>query len=114
MPERLQAAGVSWKLYTSPDSNTINNVLYYFKNYETDPNLIQGAFGNTNWPADFAADVTAGTLPHVSWILSPAAEEEHPPSAITLGEFFTSQVIDILFSNPGVYAKSVLILTYDE
>jgi len=114
MPERLQAAGVSWKLYTSPDSNAINNVLYYFKNYETDPNLIRGAFGNTNWPADFAADVAAGTLPQVSWILSPAVEEEHPASPITLGEFFTSQVIDILTSNPAVYAKSVLILTYDE
>src|SRR6184192_4329528 len=34
MPEQLQARGITWKVYSSPDSNLENNVLWYFKNFQ--------------------------------------------------------------------------------
>jgi phospholipase C len=33
MPERLQAHGVSWKVYTDPAGGVLDNVLTYFKQY---------------------------------------------------------------------------------
>ena len=37
MPEQLQAAGISWKVYSSADGNYGDNILPYFKQYLTDP-----------------------------------------------------------------------------
>jgi len=72
MPEQLQARGISWKVYSSPDETVLggilsDNVLSYFKNFQ-DPTsvLYQKAFG-PQFPADFLADVTSGNLPQVSW-----------------------------------------------
>jgi phospholipase C len=60
------------------------------------------------------ADVTAGTLPSVSWILPPAGYDEHPPAPPSLGEWFTSQMLTTLVSNPEVWSKTVLFHMYDE
>ena len=37
MPEQLQARGISWKVYGEPDGNFGDNVLPYFKQYQTNP-----------------------------------------------------------------------------
>ena len=112
MPEQLEARGISWKLYTDVDSNAINNVLYDFKAYQS-PVLASKAFG-PQWPQDFIADCQAGTLPQVSWIISPAINDEHPAMPVSYGEVFTSQVLSALTSNPAVWAKTVYIQTWDE
>jgi phospholipase C len=121
MNERLEAAGVSWKCYDIPAfaqlKNAVaisNNKLYYFKQY-ADPTtpIHQKAFGSA-FPADFRADVMSGQLPSVSWVFAPPGQDEHPPASPQVGEYFTSQVIDILLSNPAVWAKTVLFITYDE
>src|SRR6202041_2262183 len=65
-------------------------------------------------PSDCAADVAAGTLPSVSWILPPAGYDEHPPAPPALGEWFTSQMLTTLVSNPDVWSKTVLFHMYDE
>ncbi|HLX88983.1 MAG TPA: alkaline phosphatase family protein, partial [Acidimicrobiales bacterium] len=121
MNERLEAAGVSWKCYDNPAFDQLrnavaisNNKLFYFKQY-ADPttSIHHKAFGY-GFPNDFQADVTSGQLPSVSWVFSPPGQDEHPPASPQVGEHFTSQVIDILFSNPAVWAKTVLFITYDE
>ena len=75
--------------------------------------LYQKAF-LPQYPADFAADVGAGTLPAVSWLIPPAGYDEHPPAPPALGEWFTSQVLATLTSNPEVWSKTVLFHMYDE
>lgn len=112
MPERLQAAGVSWKVYSQASSN--NNMLPLFKKYldPTSPLFRNGV--TPTWPADFDADVAAGTLPQVSWVLAPMSFDEHPPAPIAWGEWVTAQVLDTLVANPSVWAKTVMFLTYDE
>jgi phospholipase C len=126
IPEVLEDAGVSWKVYTP--TGTIytpaffekygmvatDNILPWFRQYR-DPGsaLYQKAFLPL-YPADFAADVASGALPGVSWINAPAGYEEHPPAPPALGELFTSQVLATLTSNPAVWSRTVLFHTYDE
>ncbi len=143
MPELLESHGISWKVYNpsnagvsgkyaslsaQPDWNpalynpTTNpevmfvsdQVLPYFKAFElpTSP-LYRKAFQQT-FPNNFVADVKSGKLPKVSWITPPAGFDEHPSGSPARGMYFTSLVLDALTSNPHVWAKTALFLTYDE
>ena len=112
MPEALQEAGVSWKVYGNPDGNYGDNVLAYFKAY-TNPLLALNAFVPT-FPGTFEVDCIAGTLPSVSWVLAPLVLTEHPPAAVTQGEWATAQVLSALTLNRAVWEKTVLLVTYDE
>jgi phospholipase C len=113
MPERLQAAGVSWKVYGSADGHFGDNVLAYFKNYTSDPALASNAF-TPSFPGTFEADVNAGTLPQVSWVLASLLQSEHPPAPPIHGEWAVSHVLNTLGMNPSVWAKTALFVTYDE
>jgi phospholipase C len=113
MPEQLSARGVTWKVYGSPDGNFGDNVLPYFKAYQTNPSLAASAFTPT-FPGTFEADCAAGTLPQVSWILAPLLQSEHPPAPVSYGEVATAKILDALAANPSVWAKTALFVTYDE
>ncbi len=124
MPEVLEDAGVSWKVYSPPGElyrptlpqilATTDSVLPFFRQY-SDPSspLYQRAFTPT-YPTEFVADIAAGTLPQVSWLIPPVGYDEHPPSPPALGEWLTDQVLRALVSNPEVWSKTVLFHTYDE
>lgn len=119
MPEQLQARGVSWKVYTSPDQNILDktfsdNVLSYFKNFQ-DPTsqLAKNAFG-PQFPTDFLADATSGNLPQVSWVITSVLDSDHPPSPSIFGELTLSAIISALMANPTAWAKTALFVTYDE
>ena len=68
MPEQLQARGISWKVYSSPDETILggilsDNVLSYFKNFQDPASVLhQNAFG-PQFPVDFLADVASGICP---------------------------------------------------
>jgi len=118
MPERLLAAGVSWKVYSDPVSLVALNPLPLFKAYNnpfsiTGIELIANAL-TPQYPAGFASDVANNTLPSVSWIIPPVAECEHPAAPPAFGEYFTQQVLSTLVSNPEVWAQTAVILVYDE
>jgi phospholipase C len=122
MPEVLEGAGIPWKIYQPPGSAMGSaalalgfNVMLFFSQYLGRPSssLFKKAFLPT-WPADLAADVKARTLPAVSWILPPIAYSEHPSSSPAAGQWFTSQIVRTLQSNPEVWAKTVLFVNYDE
>ena len=61
----------------------------------------------------FRADVDAGKLPTVSWLVPPCNYSDHP-GAPWYGAWYLSEVIDILTKNPEVWKKTIFILTYDE
>ncbi len=124
MPERLQAAGVSWKIYNPPGSGyrptnqymlaLSNNVLPFFKQFEdVSTDIYRNAF-NYSYPSDLLADLASGNLPQVSWVLAPPGHDEHPPASPEVGEVFTSTLLAALVSKPDVWSKTVLFLTYDE
>src|SRR6202171_157527 len=118
MPEQLQAHGISWKVYSSPDSNLTgilaDNVLSYFKNFQ-DPSstLHQNAFG-PQFPVDFLADVASGNLPQVSWVLPSLIVSDHPPAPPLFGESTLYAILAALTANPAQWAKTVLFVAYDE
>ena len=114
-PERLQKAGISWRVYQEAD-NFDDNALAWFKQYQqapqSSPLYVNGmqrrdvnAFGN---------DIAAGKLPQVSWIIAPTKQSEHPGYSPGLGAQFCAQVLAALFAHPKVWAKTALIFTYDE
>ena len=60
-------------------------------------------------------DVLNGALPQVSWIVAPAKDSEHPgPSSPAQGADYTARVIEALTADPKVWARTVLLLMYDE
>ena len=123
VPELLEDAGVSWKTYTTPGQGFIPSapnlgfgdaILQYFAAYrQPSSSLFQRAF-LPRYPADFVHDVRFGTLPSVSWIVPPNGYDEHPPAPPAYGAWLTSQILTTLASNPAVWSKTVVFLTYDE
>jgi phospholipase C len=113
MPEQLQARGITWKVYGSADGNFGDNVLPYFKQFWSNPTLWANGI-IPSFPGTFQADVAAGTLPQVSWVLAPLIETEHPPAPEIFGEVVAAQVLNALVSNPAIWSKTALFITYDE
>jgi phospholipase C len=128
--ERLQAAGVSWKVYQEYD-NYGDNSLAYFRNFRAIPTsspLYQrgrawapgsdasNAYATLGLPLiqQFRNDVQNGTLPQVSWLVAPFSMCEHPEAAPAYGERLTAQLLAALAANPAVWSKTVFIITYDE
>ncbi|MHB1834945.1 MAG: alkaline phosphatase family protein [Solirubrobacteraceae bacterium] len=139
-PERLQDAGVSWKIYqdigvglnkagywgwtSNPYiGNFGDNSLLYFLQYQNaapGSPLYQGARTGTDVLAGagyfdiLAADVQNDRLPSVSWIVAPEALCEHPAWPAGYGAWYTAGVLNALTSNPDVWSKTALLITFDE
>jgi len=125
-PERLQSAGVSWKVYQNADDNYDDNALAWFSQYQdADPGTPLHDRGISSVPsvsgstvADIAAairsDVVEGRLPQVSWIVGPAACSEHPNYGPANGADFIGRVLGALTADPAVWASTVLFVNYDE
>ncbi len=114
MPEQLSARGISWKQYTSPGGGSLDNVLPYFKRFQTDGRLIARGIKPT-YPADFLADIKGNRLPKVSWILTSLGESEHPQfSSARNGERAAYDVVSALMKNRKVWEKTALFITWDE
>ncbi len=115
--ERLQTAGISWKVYQQTD-NFDDNALAWFANFKNasagQPLYDRGMATVPDLVAAFQSDVSNNTLPQVSWIVAPAALSEHPNYQPPDGENLTARLIAALASNPSVYANTVFILNYDE
>ncbi|QJX00684.1 phosphocholine-specific phospholipase C [Frigoriglobus tundricola] len=62
---------------------------------------------------NFRKDVGTGTLPTVSWLVSPETFSDHPSSA-WFGAWYIAEVLDILTANPEVWKKTIFVVTYDE
>jgi phospholipase C len=136
-PERLEQAGVSWKIYQdegdgldaagswgwTPDpyiGNYGDNALLYFDQYRNalpGSPLYEKARTGTKGSDFFGPlrdDVVGGTLPQVSWIVAPEAYTEHPNWPANYGAWYIAQVLDALTADPEVWAKTALLITYDE
>ncbi len=139
-PERLQKAGITWKVYqdigTGLDANGYwgwtsdpyignygdNSLLYFhqYQNAQAGTPLADYAKTGTNISATgslldiFREDVRSGNLPQVSWITAPEALSEHPNWPANYGAWFISQFLDALTANPEVWSKTAFFVNYDE
>ena len=115
-PERLQAAGVSWRIYQEVD-NYDDNALAWFTQYRNAPTsspLYQNGMRRLA-RSQFATDVQNDALPSVSWIIAPAALSEHPSYAPNQGiNYGALNFLNALAANPAVWQSTIFIWTYDE
>ncbi|MGR8008091.1 phosphocholine-specific phospholipase C [Streptomyces hypolithicus] len=64
---------------------------------------------------DFRADVEAGTLPEVSYLVPSAIDSEHPGSSSPIASAtLVYQVLDALGAHPDVWRHTVVLINYDE
>lgn len=129
--ERLEKAGISWKVYQEYD-NFGDNILHCFANFrpcDKSSNLYkrgrawvsEDKTGPDRTRSDgeqliaaFRADIAANRLPQVSWIVTAAALSEHPNWTPADGENVCAKLIEALTDHPDVFAKTAFIINYDE
>ena len=131
-PERLQRAGISWKIYQDAGAgldgphywgwgddpyigNYGDNSLLYFHQYQNalpGSPLFQGArlatdvshAGGTLFDT-FRADVRDNRLPQVSWIVAPEAYTEHGNWPANYGAWYVAQMLEALTDTPRCGAR---------
>jgi phospholipase C len=139
-PEKLQAAGVSWKIYQDigmgldangswgwtkdPFIGTYgdNSLLFFnqYRNARPGDALYDNARTGTNAARGdgyfdiLRVDVLNDRLPQVSWIVPPEAYSEHPNWPPNFGAWYIDRVLQALTANPAVWSKTVLFIAYDE
>jgi phospholipase C len=120
-PEQLEDAGVSWKIYQHQgivgflDRPFLSGMMRQFKAFNADSGSRLAARGlQPSYPDDFRSDVENGTLPAVSWVIPSLLTCEHPAMPPAEGAVGILRVLDILTSNPAVWEKTALIVSYDE
>lgn len=107
------AAGVSWKAYTSLSTET-GYVYNPFRSFST-------VFGQNDWTTNvvsestFINDALAGQLPAISWVTPPADVTDHPPQSACKGENWTVQQINAVMQGPSdQWNSTVIFLTWDD
>lgn len=108
LPENLSKAGLTWKNYAF---KTFNFFLH-IKALQNSPNIL-------SWE-QFDKDVTAGTLPHVSWLFAPTGLDEHPPfgknagkATVKPGMQWTVDRMDQIAKSP-LWSRIAIFLTWDD
>lgn len=104
----LNQRGISWRVYESPPSVTM---LRFFSRYAGEDTLIRDI-------QFLKEDVQKSGLPSVTFIdpqfhYSPA-NDDHPPADMLRGQHLVKRVYNALRSNPAVWNKTLLVITYDE
>jgi phospholipase C len=164
-PERLEAAGVSWRIYQDWDNFT-DNAVEYFKTFkEIGHTMLASVDGTLRTTEEFydklagktpaeqqhllaqleegrarlneadralfdkamwrgqpntllerlRADISAGTLPQVSWLVPSAADSEHPSASTPVGSAnFVYRLLDTVASDPETWATTAIFLNFDE
>ncbi|MBH1935034.1 phospholipase C, phosphocholine-specific [Streptomyces sp. AV19] len=113
--ERLQRAGISWRVYQQED-NYGCNMLEWFRSFrDARPGDPLYERGMRRLPeGTFEDDARNDRLPAVSWIIPTGPASEHPDSLPAAGADFVAKKIEAIADNPEVWAKTVFILNYDE
>lgn len=128
--QKLQAAGVSWKIYVNPKGTGCSGPPYSASCLMKQSYLQNFTWGKTavaDYPSKFApisqyfTDVKNGTLPDVAYIApaSSAGLDEHGsdsdkyPVNVEKGAQYVSTLINALMKSSS-WSNSVFILTYDE
>ncbi|MGW1201050.1 phosphocholine-specific phospholipase C [Streptomyces sp. NPDC002536] len=119
--ERLQQAGVSWRVYHNPGKDDRygdydDNALSYFRQFhdfpQDDPRYVN-AMTKFDLTA-FDQHCKDGTLPTVSWLVAPYLFSEHPSASPDYGADYVNTALQSLFSNPEVWKHTVFLVMYDE
>lgn len=127
--QRLETAGISWKIYVNTDNTPCASdptpscllTLSYVQNFEWGQSIPTTYPNNIATMTQFFSDVQNGTLPQVAQIepASAAGLDEHGsdsdqyPINVQLGAQYVASIINALMTSVS-WKDSTFILTYDE
>jgi phospholipase C len=119
IPDVLEAAGMSWRIYQDPNDNwtgAMHGGLAFENFRNAKPGSAIYEKGMRHWSLEqLAQDARNEALPQVSWVLPPKSWSEHPgPSSPAQGAEFAAKVLDSLTDDPKVWSRTVVFLTFDE
>jgi phospholipase C len=131
--EKLQNAGITWKIYVHPDATgcTTAQCLYnqsYIQGFSYGQTILKTYPQNLVPVSQFITDAQNGTLPQVAQIepASAVGLDEHPADSdvnppccsVQAGAAYVKTLIDTVMGTPSSpspsWKDSVFILTYDE
>jgi phospholipase C len=141
--ETLQNAGVSWRTYHCADEYGDNAPPYFATFAKMDATQTDPATGKPGVPdpsnplyanglanvttdtaiqtknaddlaAALKADVMAGKLPQVAYVVNNQFFSEHPVTAPSNGAYFLRAVIEALAADQDVFNSTLVIVNYDE
>jgi phospholipase C len=127
--QRLQSAGITWKIYVNTESTPCASdptpscllTLSYVQDFEWGQTIPSDYPDNIATMTQFFTDVQNGTLPQVAQIepASAAGLDEHGsdsdqyPIDVQLGANYVSSIVNALMASTS-WKDSAFILTYDE
>ncbi len=112
LPERLQAAGVSWKVYDGgarPGSFSPLDPFSGFGSYQKSDEIRSGLVPTSQ----LFIDLRSGRLPAASWVFPDPEESEHPITDIRVGMWYVTTVVNALMKSP-YWKTTVLVVSWDE
>ncbi|HEX5192262.1 MAG TPA: alkaline phosphatase family protein [Solirubrobacteraceae bacterium] len=114
-PERLEQAGISWQIYQEEDDYGCN-VVEFFQSYQaaTPGSGLYERGLTISQPGKFEYDALHDNLPTVTWIIPTSGKSEHPEYLPAGGSDWLSSKLEAVASNPDVWAKTLVIIDYDE
>ncbi|GAC1310977.1 MAG: acid phosphatase [Vulcanimicrobiaceae bacterium] len=119
--DRLSAANVPWKFYAGGLDNAIagnadptfqphHQSYLYFSNYAPGTPGASHIVDDSN----FLKDLSAGTLPAVSWVKPLGANNEHPGYAnLITGQMFVANLVSQIQMSPA-WKSTLVVVIYDE
>jgi phospholipase C len=126
--EKLQNAGITWKIYVHPDASgcATATCLYqftYVRLFSYGQTILSQFPQNIVPQTQFISDAKAGTLPQVAFLETPSniGLDEHPADfdatpaccSIQAGADYVSTLISAVMTGPS-WKDSIFLLTYDE
>jgi len=117
--ERLQRAGVSWRIYrpeiTAQFPVGLDVIMNFaaFQDASKSSPLYENAAKQRSVET-MLQDIRTGNLPQVTWIVPPYDLCEHPDMLPAAGENYLRQILEAFRSNPKIWSRTAFILVYDE
>lgn len=109
--DSLQNAGISWKYYApgQGQSGYIWSVLNAINHIRNTPIWTEHVVSDTQ----FTMDAQNGNLPAVCWLVTSAAQSEHPPSSTCKGENWTVNQVNAIMQG-GDWSSTAVFITWDD
>jgi len=98
LADELDSARDSWRYYAPPSGEKG----YIWSSFDAIKHIRNGPDWKFVVPVQqFKTDASNGTLPTVSWIVTPARVSEHAPASVCVGENWTVQMLNALMHGPA-------------
>jgi phospholipase C len=116
MRDLLDGAGVSWKYYTPPYVSKTTGALWNAFA------AISAVYNGPEWTTNISipecnvfGDISAGTLPQVSWVIPEEENSDHPrgPSTIDYGPQWVGAVVNAI-GKSAYWKSTAVIVTWDD